>query len=77
MVPEEAPPDDPTSDYMNLLGMVFSMFGLMMKVSLLFSFWFLTLAFIELSFLCLKIASGDIVIKPDKVRLDSRTTSSF
>ena len=31
--PEEgAAPDDPTADYMNLLGMVFSMFGLMMKV---------------------------------------------
>ncbi|XP_072023633.1 PAT complex subunit Asterix-like [Amphiura filiformis] len=32
-VPEEgAAPDDPTADYMNLLGMVFSMFGLMMKM---------------------------------------------
>lgn len=26
------PSDDPTPDYMNLLGMIFSMCGLMMKV---------------------------------------------
>ncbi|XP_022110409.1 protein Asterix-like [Acanthaster planci] len=30
--PEEVTPDDPTADYMNLLGMVFSMLGLMMKM---------------------------------------------
>ncbi|XP_072172758.1 PAT complex subunit Asterix-like [Diadema setosum] len=30
--PDENSPDDPTADYMNLLGMVFSMFGLMMKM---------------------------------------------
>lgn len=29
---ENSASDDPTADYMNLLGMVFSMFGLMMKV---------------------------------------------
>ncbi|XP_063962251.1 PAT complex subunit Asterix-like [Lytechinus pictus] len=29
---ENSASDDPTADYMNLLGMVFSMFGLMMKM---------------------------------------------
>ena len=29
---EGAATDGPTADYMNLFGMVFSMFGLMMKV---------------------------------------------
>ena len=31
--PQGGPLDDPTPDYMNLLGMIFSMCGLMMKVS--------------------------------------------
>lgn len=30
------PTDDPTPDYMNLLGMIFSMCGLMMRVSSMF-----------------------------------------
>ena len=30
--PSGGPLDDPTPDYMNLLGMIFSMCGLMMKV---------------------------------------------
>ena len=38
--PEEATPDDPTADYMNLLGMVFSMLGLMMKVGDQIGFFF-------------------------------------
>ena len=31
--PSGGPIEDPTPDYMNLLGMIFSMCGLMMKVS--------------------------------------------
>lgn len=31
--PAGSPSDDPTPDYMNLLGMIFSMCGLMMKVT--------------------------------------------
>ena len=31
--PSNGPSDDPTPDYMNLLGMIFSMCGLMMKVN--------------------------------------------
>ena len=30
--PSNGPAEDPTPDYMNLLGMIFSMCGLMMKV---------------------------------------------
>ena len=30
--PSGSPSDDPTPDYMNLLGMIFSMCGLMLKV---------------------------------------------
>ena len=33
------PGDDPTADYLNLLGMFFSMCGLMMRVSLILVFF--------------------------------------
>ncbi|XP_071952348.1 PAT complex subunit Asterix-like [Antedon mediterranea] len=32
VVDSNAPPDDPMADYMNLLGMIFSMCGLMLKM---------------------------------------------
>lgn len=34
--PSGGPAEDPTPDYMNLLGMIFSMCGLMLKVHFLF-----------------------------------------
>ena len=57
------PLDDPTPDYMNLLGMIFSMCGLMMKVSIKTIIFVLLyscrcVAFLNFTEFCLKCVAG-------------------
>ena len=47
------PGDDPTADYLNLMGMIFSMCGLMMRVSICWSFFYSLFFLMNKSFMTL------------------------